>query len=227
MGNSNGPCVSLQPIDIPSIPLPFGAQLQALADLSKGPPTNCALIHSLMLQLMPTLAGMTCVMKILGVIKALQDFATDPLTRGGDLISAIDKVAGCFNMIAPTALLSMIKAILLLLIAYLRCFVEAVESIVNFQAGIDLNSAQGNPVLLASLSCASDNAQVSMGQLMQAIGAVQPLMDLIKPIMSMANLSIELPSISQISGSSNPAAALQQLDTTLGQLQQIVDAIPG
>ena len=58
------PCIKLPSGGSFSISLPFGGQLTSVIDLSKGPPTDCTLIHGLMLQLGPALAGMQCILKL-------------------------------------------------------------------------------------------------------------------------------------------------------------------
>lgn len=212
----------------------MGIELQAVADFSQGPPTNCALLTNLIAQLMPTLAGLTCIFKILGVVAALQQ-ALGGLTKVPPdfsgipkVLSAIGAMTECLDMlIPPLGLYLMIKDILQLIIEYLKCFLDAIKSILNFQVGIDLSVAQGNPDLLASLQCASGNADAAMGQLMQAIGPIGPLFSMVQTFIGFTPLSIQMPSLSAITGASNIVEAVNQMDAMLGQLQQIVTAIPG
>ena len=60
-------------------------------DFPKGPPSNCTLIQSLMVQLPPALAGMACIFKMLNVFLQLSNMASikTPL----DVVSGIVKVA--------------------------------------------------------------------------------------------------------------------------------------
>jgi hypothetical protein len=53
------PCVPFPKAKPLEIALPFGGALSSITDVSQGPPTDCALVHSLMLQLAPMLASMT------------------------------------------------------------------------------------------------------------------------------------------------------------------------
>ncbi len=219
------PCLPIPAVKIPKISLPMGIELQAIADISR-PPSNCALIHNLMVQLMPTLAGFNCILKILNVIGALEQFVQNPLKVTG-VLDAIHDMKDCLDVVlGPFAVIETIKDILLLIIAYLKCFVDAVKSILNFQAGIDLNAAQGNPVLLASLTCASDNAQVSLQQMLQALGPIEPLFKMIQPLIKISQLPITLPPIGELAGATDVTQAVNQLDAMLGQLQQIVEQIP-
>jgi hypothetical protein len=220
------PCVEIPQARPFQIRLPFGGALQSFANFADGPPTDCALIHSLILQLMPTLGGMTCFLNVLSVIRALKDFASspDPLGSLGELVTAINKMLGCFNVF--TNIPSMIGDILRVIIAYLRCFIHAVESILEFQAGIDLNAARGNPVMLASLSCAQKNASTSLAQLMQALSVIEPLMEALKPIMQLGPIQVTLPSFKDVSAAEDLDTALKNLDKVLLELQQAADLLP-
>jgi hypothetical protein len=95
------PCPELPTITIPEVKLLGGAELKGIVDLSLGPPTDCRLTSSLLLQLSPLLASTACLFKILNVMSKLKDFAeaaTDPLTKlpGAvpNLVSAIGELEG-------------------------------------------------------------------------------------------------------------------------------------
>jgi hypothetical protein len=139
------------------------------------------------------------------------------------LISALEEVIA---MLDPAPFIAAVKSILLLVISYLNCFIQAMEGLVEFQASIDLSVAAGNPDLQASLQCASDNASASIQQLMQSLGPIGPIMQLIQPFMSIAGLSISLPSISSLQGAQDVEKALESLSKMLTDLQQVVEAIP-
>jgi hypothetical protein len=224
------PCVSVSiATSIPSITLPMGIQLQAIADLSKGPPTNCALMTNLMGQLMPTLAGLNCIIKILNVIGKLEDFLnafpnlTEVPSKAAAVVGAITDMSDCLSIVlGPFAIIPTIKDILTLIISFLLCFVEAMESILNFQVGLDLNAAQGNPNLLLSMQCASDNAEASMQGMMLALAPVEALFGMIQPLIALTHLPIQLPSLSSVTGASNIKEGLDQLQVTLQHLNNIV-----
>jgi hypothetical protein len=224
------PCIKLPSATPLKITLPFGVELKAMADLSQGPPTDCALIHSLMLQLMPALAGMACLLKLINVVKSSMDLLNSKTPP--DLFSNLAKTAQVVQefltscLPTPLQICTAAKDILLLIIAFLECFIDSVESVLKFQVGIDLNSASGNPVLLASLSCAQDNAQASLDQLMQAMAVLQPILSAIKPLTDALPVSITLPSLSNLAGAKDLTQALDQLHSTLEQLKQVVEAIP-
>lgn len=230
-------CVEFPKPKTLKIPLPFGVELQSITDISQGPPTDCALAHSLMLQISPMLAGMTCMLRVLKVISDLKDFVTavpDPVKLGQavpKLLDDIDKLVGCFGLLDPCALARTIAGILQMIIAYLNCLIEAFESLWNFQIGIDLNAAEGNPVLLANLSCAIDNAQSSMTSLGEALAGIQPILDMVNmlleivglPAMALPPLSASTPSPAQLAGGQDPMAPVKTLRDAL---QQAIDALP-
>jgi hypothetical protein len=212
----------MQPITIPT---PFGIELKSITDLSKGVPSNCAIVHSLMLQLAPMLAGFSCVLKILGVIGALQKFAKSPLTESGGLLKAIDKAADCIGLpINPKPWLDMIKGILQVILAYIGCLIQAFESIRNFKVGIDLDAEGGTPLLLNTLDCAKGNGDTSLASLMEAMSAIEPLMQIIDTITGIVpGINLGLPKLSLTSGGDDP---LQPIIDFHDKLAEIVDAIP-
>lgn len=178
------PCIPFpRPKKPLEINLPFGSKLQAITDMSQGPPTDCALVHGLMLQLAPTLAGMTCFFRMLSVIKALKDLSLNPDSVKNVATKAAE-LAECFNVFIKIP--KMIVDILRLIIAYLQCIIGALTSLLNFRMGIDLQSAEGNPVLKASFDCALNNADASFDQIKQALEVIQPLLDMISNLMGMA-----------------------------------------
>lgn len=205
------PCIELPDLPPMNIPLPFGVQLNAVADFSKGPPSNCTLIQSLMVQLSPALAGMTCIFKMLNVFLQLSNMASvkTPL----DVVSGIVKVAQaaaqlseCFAF--PLQILCMIVGILRMIISFLLCIIEAVESLLNFRLGIDFSLTAGNPTLLATLTCAQNNADASSAQLRQALLLIEPLLITIQPILSMAP-SVPGPINDVIKGIPNAIASIR------------------
>jgi hypothetical protein len=221
-------CSVIPKISTITIPIPFGAELKAITDPSKGPPSDCAIVHSLMLQLMPMLSGFACILKILNVLTAIKKvFKTsfpfvDPsgLTA---LFDAIAKLADCIPIVNPTPWIHMIKAILQMILAYIGCLIQGFESIRHFKVGIDLNAEGGTPLLLNTLDCAKGNADTSLASLMAAMGPIEPLLSVLSPITSL--VGIDLSGLS-LGGSSSGGDPLQPIIDFHDKLQQIVDAIP-
>jgi hypothetical protein len=209
--------------DVPSVQLPFGIEMQAIADFSKGPPTQAAMVSSLLVQVMPAMAAMTPVLNILKVFSALKDFASDPLVNGPPLVTALEKA---LEMLDPLPFVAAVKSILLLVIAYLEGFIQTMTGLLAFEASIDFSIAAGNPDLLASLQSASNNANVSMQQLMLSLGPLAPVTDMIETFVGAGGISIALPSISGLKGEKDIAQALQTLSGMLTALQQVLEALP-
>ncbi len=210
------------------IPLPFGGALKPLVDMSKGAPTDCELVHSLLLQITPMLAGMECVLRILKVVMALKELVTSlpDLSKVGDVVTAIDDLAECFLMLTPAGIGKLIAAILRMIIAYLTCFIDAFMSIYTFNVGLDITAAGGNTVLLNSIDCAKKNADKSMNGMMDAMQGVTPLMEILTLLAGIGGLELKLPSLSDIAGEEDPLQAIEQLKTTLEELAQIADSLP-
>lgn len=231
---SDVPCVPIPDAKTITIPLPMGIELRSLTDISQGPPSDCALAHSLMLQVSPMLASMTCILKMLKVFSALKDTITDSppffdITSIGKLITALADLSSCFLLIDPVQICKMVKGILAIILSYIGCLIEAFESIWNFQLGIDLNAAQGNPVLLASLSCAQTNAETSMNSLMQSMEGVQPLIEMVNIVLEIVGEKpIELkpmatPSLSDLADGEDP---LKPIKDVRDAIQAVHDALP-
>lgn len=219
------PCPVLPKIPPITIPTPFGVDIKSMVDSSNGPPTNCAVVHSLMLQLTPMLAGFTCILKMLNVMASLEKFAKSPLTEAGDLIGALGKASSCLGLINPLPWIGMIKGILQMILSYIGCLIEGIESIEHFKAGIDLNAEGGTPLLLSTLSCASNNGDTSMAALMQSMEPIQPLLQMMELISDVIGLPLGLPTLnaSASSGGSDP---LQPIIEFHDKLQEVVDALP-
>lgn len=236
------PCVELPDLPQLKISLPFGVELNSIADFSKGPPSNCSLIQSLLVQLSPALAGMECLFKMLKLLSVLAKLPPNPI----DLAKAVAALADCF--LFPAQIVCMIVDILKLILAFLLCIIESVESLLNFQAGISLSTASGNPTVLASLNCAQNNATASANQLKQALQLIAPLLTIITSIMDLApsvpgpinDVMGAIPkAITAIAsvlngggasvgvpGAAGPLETLEKVRGTLAELQALLNAIP-
>lgn len=210
-----------------TIPTPFGIELQTITDASKGIPNDCSIVHSLMLQLTPMLAGFSCVLKILKVVAALQGLTKVP-PDPSKLITALADAADCIGLpINPKPWIDMIKGILQTILALLGCLIQAFESIRNFKAGIDLDAEGGTPLLLNTLDCAKGNGDTSLASLMDALGAIQPLMSIIQTITGIVpGLSdiVKLPTLNLTSGGGGDP--LQPVIDFHDKLAELVDSLP-
>jgi hypothetical protein len=229
------PCLNLPKIpNIPKITLMGGAELKAFADFSLGPQSDCKLIFSLLLQLAPALASMACLFKILNVIsklKELADVITMPLklpVAAKGLIDAIVELTPCIPPLAPLQFALMIKGILNLVISFLNCFIDQLESIVQFQASIDISSAEGNPTLRATLLCAQDNAKTSMDNLMMSLQPLQPILEMVGTLIGIVGLpALDLPKMADISASTEHLQTISSIKDAVDTLKTAINALPG
>jgi len=228
------PCVPFPevPADL-KITLPFG-ELKAFRDFAAGMPTDCNLTFNLLVQISPLLASMACLLKILKVIGAVEGLlkvVTNPLElpkKAAEVLAAIADMATCIPPAIFISLFSTIKDILLLIINFLLCLVSQLESILEFQVGIDLSSAEGNHAILASLKCAQANAQTAADHLAASVGPMMPLFDTINMIASIIQLPVTIQPLDlTFAPGADMAANVDKLKQTVEQLKQIVEAIPG
>jgi hypothetical protein len=221
---------------IPSIKLPLGGELSAFADFSLGTPSDCTLAFSLMMQLAPMLASITCLIKVLGVIGKLKD-ALGGLVKPTPDFSGFQAVIDAINkdcMPCITAVLApfpnfvfTIKGVLNLLISFLTCIIHELEHILEIQAKIDVEAAQDNPVLLEALQCAQANADQAMVNLKQGLAGVKPLLDMVKTLGSIAqipgldDLSLDIPD------SPDKAEVVTGLKAKIAELNNTIQSLPG
>jgi hypothetical protein len=230
------PCIKLPEVpEIPNIQLFAGVELNGFLDFSTGIPDDCKVTFNLLAQLAPTLAGLAPILNILCVLQALAAFATNPLTKGPDLIKAIEKLASMFISLTPAGIAVTIKGILELIIKFLNCFITALESNITLQAeislsqqNIELNVDLGNPVLEASLKCAMANAELAMQHTMASLGPIEPILSIVNMIAGIAGLSLELPalSVSADQDLQDLTETLTSMRNTITSLQQVIDSLP-
>ncbi|MEI6067227.1 MAG: hypothetical protein WCP96_07800 [Methylococcaceae bacterium] len=222
------PCVRIPKIaKVPSINILGIAELKGMMDFSTGTPKDCTLSINLMLQLAPLLASMTCLLRILAVLQALPKFVKNPLTETTELLGKLGELSECFGAILPINIAITIKSILSLVISFLSCFLEQLDSLVKFQAGIDLKSAEGNPDLKLSLECAQANAKISTDNLMLSLQTIQPLLDMTINLGGVAGFDLKLPNLSDLSANQDQAAVINSLSQGVKDLQNAINALPG
>jgi len=235
------PCVEVPKAKPLTVSLPFGGELKSMIDPSLGPPTDCTLAHSLMLQLTPMLASMACGFKVLKVIGAMQKFfdsktPPDLVSNASDVATAISDMKDCIDIVlGPIPIVCMVCDILRLILAYINCMIEAVESLLNFQLGIDLNAANGNPVLLDSLICAQKNANASMESLNQGMQGIQPLIQLVNMCLSIVgqdeivlpDMSASTPTAAELLDGADPLAPFKSVRDVLQTVLEVLEPICG
>lgn len=227
-------CVSLPAFGTPpTVSLPFG-DMSAFGDFTTGLPSQCTMNFNLLIQLQPLLVSMGCLLKILNVIGKLEDVMNalnppNPFQLAEvipKLIGAIAACGPCLPPVAFPALFITIKQILQLILSILKCFVDQLKSIIDFQASIDVSSADGNPALQQALQCAQTNADNTMAAISGSLGAMQPMLDIVTMICGIIGLSVTIPQVKGLAVAGDMAKTIDSLDSTLGTLQQVIDGIP-
>lgn len=218
-----------------TIQLPSGAALTSLSNIGQNIPNDCSLTFSLMMQIMPMMASMECVLKILKLLKPLSDAVTSPPPTPkliADIAKAVADLAPCFLMLTPAGMIPFVRDVLCLILKVLSCLIGQLKTIGNLLGGLAITlkdaRAQNNDELAATVECAQQNAITSMGHLMQGLGPIQAIMDLASPFMSIAGVAeIKLPAIGSSSDMEGLNKVVNQLDEVVKTIQQIVDGLGG
>ena len=109
-----------------------------------------------------------------------------------NIVTAATEAAACFTDVIVN-LPKMVIDVLKLLIAYLKCIIEAVRSLLAFQVSLNLGDAEDNPALRLSFDCAQNNAAASTAQLQEALKTIQPLLEILKTLLSIAGGTLPSP----------------------------------
>lgn len=229
------PCEAVRlPMPQPlKISLPTGGSIQALTDMSKGVPSDCAMTFSLMLQISPFLAAIDCPLKMLKLIQPLVDIITglsklppEPPSPKliGDFAKAAADLAPCFLTATPVPWVPFVCDLLKLVRAVLSCLVGSMETMVRLFGGLSLQlaAAADNPDLLAQLQCAQDNANASAQSMMQAIEPVSAVLSLASPLFALVGveaITLEPP------GGEDAIAALEPTIQTLKDVVATIDTV--
>ncbi len=215
--------------DLPSVTLPLAGKLEGAADFTIATPSDCSLSFSLLAQLTPLLANLKCVANILGVVVALKKFATNPLTKGPDLIQAIDEAKDCLApfLIPQFCIALSIYNVLELVVKILGCLIEQLDSLVTFKAKFDWDAAQSDPLLTASLACAKSNVENSMKNLEKSLKSINLTLEILQGLASLASLDGIIPkeTISLEGKLDDPIGALNTLKNSHQALEDAVEKI--
>lgn len=225
------PCIDIG-IPKPSplkLKLPTGGSLQAIADVSKGIPTDCAMTMDLMLQLAPLLASIECPLKMLKVLGPLTEVVTGllnpppPLDAVKKLTDAVIELGPCLGLVIPGgSMVPFVKDLLCLIRKILHCLLGQLRSIHDLLTGLQLSfdAAQGNDDLLATLQCSKENADAAISNVTQAIEPVSALLTLMSPLFEIA----QMPPLQLSLPGTTPTDA-ESLTPIIDTLQGLVDAI--
>jgi hypothetical protein len=236
------PCVDLKlPLPEPiKLKLPTGGSLQAITDISKGIPTDCAMTFSLLVQLAPFLAATECLFNVLKLLKPLIDVITgltkpDPtllVTAVPEFIKAAPPVIECALAVTPLNLIPFIRDILCLILKVLKCFLGQLKTIVSLMSGLTLQldaaKLAGNSELQRTIECAQENAAISAQHLTKSIEPIGVILDLVGPLMGIAGVpAIQLPALGSDTDLATLNQTIQTMQGVVGTIQIVVDAIGG
>ena len=236
--------LGLPPCDLIKLPipkplkvqLPTGGSIQALADLSKGFPTDCALTVNLMLQIAPLLASMECLLKILKLIKPLIDvikgLPTPPVKALLDFGKAASDLLPCLLVPTPLNMLPFLKDLLCLILKALKCFLSQMKTLVGFLSGIQLQlqsaQADGNLDLAQTLQCAQQNAMTQAQGLTTSIEPIGVILDLMSSIFGIAGQQpIKMPSLASANDLQGLNTIMQSIQGVVATLEIVTEALGG
>jgi hypothetical protein len=222
-----------------TLTVPGGATLTGMADLPRGMPEECTVAFNLMLQLGPILGSLECLIrlfafigKIVEVAKAATSTPPDPVAvvqKLAEAAPAAEDVAECvIAFTPPIGLCPPIKSALQLVVRFLSCLIDFLESIVKQRLEIDIQmgQAQGNPALMEVLQQAQANADALGAQALQSVG---PAFDLLQTfgglIAAVAGGALEVPSLDDLT-QGELGEAIQPLKDFVQVLQTVIDALP-
>jgi len=218
------------------IQLPTGGSIQAIADVSKGIPDDCAMTFSLMVQIAPLLASLECLLKILKLLKPLVDVITNlpfpPVKAVQDFAKAAVDLAPCFLIPTPAVIAPFVRDILCLILRVLGCLRDQLESLLkimrDLQEQLAAARSAGNFALEETLLCAQENAEISGQHLMKAIEPIAVLLDLAGSVMALAGVGpIALPQIGDKADLQALQTLLQTLDGVIGSIEDAVGVVGG
>jgi hypothetical protein len=188
-----------------------------------------------MIQLAPLLASMACLFKILEVIGKMKDFAEATKNLDGPklletvpkLVDAITQLEGCIPPLQLPRLALMLKGMLQLVIGFLSCFLGQLDSLIQFRASINLDSAEGNPVLRESLMCAGASVDAAQVNLLKSLQPLVPVMSVVGMVGGVAGIPVKLPDFTGMSAGGDAKATIASVQQAIAGLKTVMDGIPG
>jgi hypothetical protein len=231
--------LSLPKPNLPTLTLPTGGKIQAIADITKGIPSDCAMNVSLMVQIAPIMASMECLLKVLKFLaKLIEVFknAADPpaLISGlGDIVKAGEDLIPCFGMPLGITIPPFIKDLLLLIVKMLKCALQALKSVVELLDGLELDitsaAQNGNDALMAQLECAKENGKLAAQGAMTSIDPIVTILEIAKPFFDLmpGAPTIQIPSFASDADLDAMKSGIEALEEVVLTIEGIAEAIPG
>jgi hypothetical protein len=221
------PCFVLPKPDVPTLQLPSGGSLKAIADITKGIPDECSLTFNLAAQLPPLLVNLECIVRILQVIVKLKEVLEafpDPgkvAQKVPEFVKTVNDLAPCIAMIAGIP--PFIKDILCLLIKLLRCVVDGLRTVVDVMNGLqlELDLLGKNDERRAVIECAMKNQMATAAYTMNALETLLLILKLAEPLMQIGGVEpIQIPTV----GSAEDVESLEEVISTLEVVLEVLTA---
>lgn len=226
--------------NIGKLTLPTGGTIKGIADITRGIPSDCSMNVSLMLQIAPIMASMECLLKVLKfigtlikVFDSLKNAAPQDIPGGFvKIVEAGADLTDCIQMGLGLTLPPFIKDLLKLIIAVIKCALQALKSVVDMLDGLELEIASatqnGNDALAAQLECAKENGMLAAQGAMQAIDPIATILAIAEPFFSIAPgaPTITFPALASGEDLDSLKSVIDTLDQLVLTLQGIVDALP-
>jgi hypothetical protein len=215
------------------ITLPTGGKIQGIVDTTQAFPTDCSVSFSLLLQLGPILANLDCVIKILKLVEPLvgivKGLPFPPVEQIKNFVEASTDVVQCITDFF-LAIPAFVRDILCLLIRILNCIIDQMKSLIGILGPISLQlqAAEGNAALEASIACARQNGERSMAAAYSSIEPVMLVLELIGPLFELTPVDgVEIPSLAPPEDLEQMEQLVVTLEEFVATLQLVADALGG
>ena len=87
------------------------------------------------------------------------------------------------------------------------------------------NPAEGNPPLLDVMQCAQDNAQLTIEHVLAALKIIQPLLDMLSPLISFTGKEIKIPVLDLAGADPDVGKMLEKMKAAAEALEAAAEAI--
>ena len=222
--------------------LPNGGEFQALADISKGIPTDCSLSMSLMLQISPLLANMACILAVVGLVKPVMDLLNalqPPVPNIPKALGVVPEIATKFkafvdSCIAPylppyLPIAKFLIDLLNIILKLLHCVIGQLKTVLAMMKGINLRineaEAAGNTELAKVLECARENAALSAAHTASSMGPLSNIIELIGPLLQLLGQNLSMPGPGSTEDTEALEKTIQSLDDVVTNIKQIVEIL--
>jgi hypothetical protein len=228
-------CVPVQKAVAPSITLPGGAQLVAMAGLDTG--DLSAIVRGVLSMVNTALVPLTPIFNIIDTVIAIKDcimaVPSVPINPQA-LVDAIEKlvesIAKLASIIPQVSVPLMVRDIINVIILALTALKTELSTLIVQSLRIDGSTQKaalpGNEALAAVLDCARAAQEATMENLGKSMEPLNRMINLINALLDIAQVpkDVRLPSLDDLGDDAE--AALDVLDVAIDILTAISDLLP-